>query len=579
MSFRSIIAVVATIFLFAGYCGNNAVADAGAHHSDRSGTSKPNIVLFYVDDLGYGDVGFTGHPSTHTPNIDSLAYNGKILTSWYSGCSVCSGSRAALLTGRQYTRIGTPGVFNPDSDVGLPQNETTIASQLKKAGYSTGCVGKWHLGQRDMYLPLAHGFDTYLGIPYSDDMGEARRSGCNNASDHGMYSQPNKSKAKRARDAILSYAEGGFTRETDYVRMARGEIDPEIMDPAVDYLPLLYQYSNGTSNFTQVLEQPLDFTQLGQKYNDFAQSFLRNHSASSSPFFLYMPFSHVHTTASNQPALQYAGCTFQNTSSRGPFGDALAEVDWMVGNVVQTLKEEGIYNNTLIIFSGDNGPWMIKQLSAGSPGLFFATAADYWNVGKGSTWEGGIREASFVHWNGVITPTSRTNEVVSALDVFPTLSKLTGIPLPTDRIYDGKDATDVWFGENGGKSPHEFLFFYNDAFQPPSAVRYGSYKAHFRTSPGLGGCSEPDCYVKHYSPAPLLFNISQDPSEAYPLTTNGTMPADPSVLHVVNSILSAYEEEVKTLHYGKLHPAPGSPPYGVCCDRSRNCDCNGNPYI
>merc|ERR1719408_1060752 len=149
----------------------------------RSARDRPNLVMLFVDDLGYGDTGFTGHPTVNTPNIDALAFGGKVLTQWYSGCAVCSGSRAALMTGRQFARLGVPGVYGPTVSAGLPINETTLAEQMKKANYSTAMMGKWHLGQRARYLPGSRGFDYYLGIPYSDDMGKARATSCNKNED------------------------------------------------------------------------------------------------------------------------------------------------------------------------------------------------------------------------------------------------------------------------------------------------------------------------------------------------------------------------------------------------------------
>lgn len=153
----------------------------------RAPRDKPNIVMLFIDDLGYGDVGFNGHPTTNTPNIDKLAWNGKILTTWYSGCSVCSCSRAAIMTGRTWRRYGVPGVFSPTTNSGLPLNETTVATLLKSAGYATGILGKWHLGQRKPYLPAQRGFDSYLGVPYSVDMGDARATECSSS---GMRRAP-----------------------------------------------------------------------------------------------------------------------------------------------------------------------------------------------------------------------------------------------------------------------------------------------------------------------------------------------------------------------------------------------------
>eukprot|EP00049_Salpingoeca_infusionum_P011944 m.211287 g.211287 ORF g.211287 m.211287 type:complete len:604 (+) comp15059_c2_seq2:233-2044(+) len=566
-------------------------------------TERPNVVMLFMDDLGYGDVGFTGHPTTKTPNLDKLASEGKVLTSWYSGCSVCSGSRAALMTGRQFLRIGVSPVLSPTSNVGLPLNETTVAAQMKKIGYKTAAIGKWHLGQREVYLPANHGFDKYLGIPYSDDMGYARITPCNATSHSHIQSYFNANKVtadtKRRwyKNSWLPYVQHNMTLPTDIpfpdmvndadgVESSENGVEAALRvasapsDPAQTYLPLVEQQRNSSGKVeTKVLEQPLDFTTIAQKYSDFATDFIEDNKNNS--FFLYMPFSHVHTTADNQPEEQYCGCDFKNKTSRGAFGDALAEADWIVGNVVNKIKEAGLDDNTLILFTGDNGPWMVKNASEGSVGLFYGRASGYWNVGKGSTWEGGIREAAFARWPGRIPPNSRSSATVSSLDLFPTLSSILNIPMPTDRVYDGRDMSNVLFTDTD-ESPHDFLFFYQALNTSARAVRYGDYKAHFVTAPGSGGCSDPACQVINHSP-PLLFNVAVDPTEAYPLTSQGVTPTDPTIIKVLADIEEAYKRENVTMTYGNIIPAPDGPgegpgKYGVCCDRAKGCDCNGSPY-
>ena len=430
-----------------------AAADSLTSTSTATNTDNatlPNIILLFMDDLGYGDVGYNGHPTTSTPNIDYLAYHGKILTSWYSGCNVCTGSRAALLTGRQFTRFGLPGVIGPTTNIGLPLNETTIAEQLHQVGYTTGIVGKWHLGQRQVYMPGNRGFDYYLGIPYSDDMGYGYKSTCDDSSSSSRSSshsdvvddndndnddnEPSRSR-RTAReieisnfeqymnDVIVAKNNGPNNKKYDWSEMyqSHGMLDANLAeatadridgtstdddDPAGIYLPLVMQKYNKT----YVVEQPLDFTYLTEKYNEFALQFIESSFSSSSsssrtdakrdekeqregkqqkPFFLYLPFSHVHTTRENIPNKQYANCNFTDTTKRGIFGDALAESDWMVGNIMTKLRELNIENNTLILFTSDNGPWMAQGLSAGSEGLFTGRYSGFWNTGKGSTWEGG----------------------------------------------------------------------------------------------------------------------------------------------------------------------------------------------
>ena len=287
---------------------------------------------------------------TDTPHIDALANGGKILNSWYSGCPVCSGSRTALMTGRQYTRVGVPGVFGDSSTTGLPLNETTVGDQMKKAGYKTAIMGKWHLGQRPMFLPGARGFDTYMGIPYSDDMGKARRSPC-----------PGQ-QACDAKESVIEPSSYKYTLEDDVHGTLENLDDLNSNNGPEDLSPLVFQ-SGGVSSTpgaqtvtggyaanTTILEQPVDFTTLAPKYKDFVTGFIEESKAD--PFFLYMPFSHVHTTANNQPQKQYASCQFQNTSRRGAFGDALSEVDWLIGAVHDKLKSAGVEENTLILFTG-----------------------------------------------------------------------------------------------------------------------------------------------------------------------------------------------------------------------------------
>jgi len=447
-----------------------------------------------------------------------------------------------------YPLIGTPGVFGPTVNVGLPLNETTVADIMKQAGYDTAITGKWHLGQRLMYLPASRGFDEYLGIPYSDDMGNALPPiSCDGLS---SWSWPEQVKSD---------------------------------DPAGTHLPLVLQQTDpndGTIN-TTVLEQPLNFSTLTSKYDEFVTSFISRHKdENSNPFFLYLPFSHVHTTSETQPMKQYASCAFQNTTSRGPFGDALAEVDSIVGDVVRSLENAGLEEETLILFSSDNGPWMIQQLSAGSVGLLYARNASYWNVGKGSTWEGGIREPAFAVWPNKIKAGTRSEETVSSLDVLPTLARIANVTLPDDRVYDGKDMLDVLLNDDG-KSKHEHLFFYGgascDNVKGPSAMRYERYKIHFATGPGLGGCANCPkvCYCSDpqndTSCRPLMFDILSDPSEAYPL--EGDLYES-----LISNVLDLYREELKTFTFGTLVPAPDGPgegpgKYGVCCDRKRECNC------
>jgi arylsulfatase A len=466
-----------------------------------------------------------------------------------------------------------PGVIGPIGNTGLPLNETTLAEQLKKAGYATAAVGKWHLGQRVVYLPGNRGFDYYLGIPYSDDMGNGIATPC-------APDKFSKEETSTQSSSKLIPANGWSKHEYRSMKLL-GEDDDDLAsknhadeeeDSAGHYLPLVYQ----AFNKTRILEQPLDFTHLAQKYNAFATDFIETHK--DEPFFLYVPFSHVHCTAAAQPEKQYAGCDWKNATARGSFGDALAEADWIVGNIMETLRKLKLEENTLVLFTSDNGPWLSKGLSAGSEGLFTGRYAGYYDTGKASTWEGGIRMPAFAYWKGTIQPFSRSSEIVSSLDIFPTLSSLAGIPLPDKRAYDGRDMTQVL---QGGKSKHDFLFFYGTCNPVPyysvTAVRHGKYKAHWCTAPGLSGDVN-GTMTKIYDKYPLLFDVNRDPSEAEPIST-GEMPNHPEHRAAMERIMKAYAMEVSTFTFGKMVPYPDGPGegpglYGVCCDRSKNCNCD-----
>lgn len=552
-------------FLIINRCTNGLAATT---RNSNGPTGKPNFILFFMDDLGYGDLGFTGHPTTKTPNLDRLAWNGKILTTWYSGCNVCSGSRASLMTGRQFPRTGMPGVLRPTGNGGLNLNETTIAEHLKKGGYSTAIVGKWHLGQRQVYLPGNRGFDYYLGVPYSDDMGDGISSKCQEelgrATDRSGLGHGAKQRLPDWKEEL--YDAAGLLETNGFNRTIYGE------DPAAKFLPLVYQAMKST----RILEQPLDFTTLAQKYNSFALNFIEMHQGG--PFFLYVPFSHVHTTSKSQPERQYAGCDHRGSTKRGKFGDALAESDWIVGNIVKKLDELGLAENTLVLFTSDNGPWLVQSTSGGSEGVFTGRYSGYWDTGKGSNWEGGIREPAFAYWKGTIEPFSRSSEIMSSMDVFPTLSRLAGLDLPRDRVFDGRDATDILLDTNG-KSKHDFLFLYGtcngDPYWSVSAVRHGKYKAHFCTGPGIGQSREN--LTKHYDP-PLLFDVDMDPSESRPLNDENRYPRNDNDRVAMERILRAYSMEKATFQFGQIKEIPdeegeGPNRYGVCCDRSKGCNC------
>lgn len=289
----------------------------------------PNIVILFADNLGYEDVGAFQHnnsgyyptPPSRTPNIDSLAQDGLKFTNWNSAAHLCSASRATLLTGKYHVRTGIyPGVFKPDAKNGLLPSETTLAEYLKESGYATTIIGKWHLGHRPDYLPTNHGFDEWVGIPY---------------------------------------------------HMSGGSIDNHTCafdKTETTWLPL---YQND-----QIIQQPVKVEELASLYASKATEFIHRH-ANVQPFFLFLPFSHVHQLCA--PALWPEQDTCQwaasKTSSRGKspsFADAVEEMDWIAGQVLSALDQANVANDTLVLFTSDNGPWVAEQACSGQKGPFQA---------------------------------------------------------------------------------------------------------------------------------------------------------------------------------------------------------------
>ncbi len=402
----------------------------------------PNIIIILADDLGYGDLGCYGHPSIRTPHLDRMAAEGLRFTDFYAGQSYCTPSRAALLTGRLAVRSGLAGrpgpglhVLYPKDKGGLPTNEITIATALKTKGYQTACIGKWHLGHLPEFLPTSHGFDYFFGLPYSNDM-----------------------------DAL-----NAKIREAD----SDGQ-DPDFHNFKV---PLMRN--------TQTIELPADQTTLTRRYTEEAIQFIATHK--SKAFFLYLAHTFPHVPL-------FASKDFKGRSSRGLYGDTVEELDWSVGQILNTLRKDKLDQKTLVFFTSDNGPWLQKKGNGGSAGLL--------HEGKGSTWEGGYRVPAIAQWPGRIKP-GLTREMASAMDLFTTCLTLAGAELPTGRPLDGLDMSPLLLGK--GKSNREVHFYYLG--DQPFAVRKGQFKAHFITHASYTK-DEPE---KHNPP--LLYNLSEDPAE------------------------------------------------------------------
>ena len=483
------------------------------------GSDKPNIIILFADDLGYGDLAVYGHPTSTTPNLDLLAKQGLLFTQFYSANPVCSPSRAALMTGRYPPRTGIwPGVLVPSDVGGLPHNETTIAEALKQVGYKTGIVGKWHLGvgENGTYLPTNHGFDYYLGIPYSNDMGPC--TVCYYPNAHCKSPLPN---------------------------------------------PCNNEYS-GCPVFEndEIIQQPVDFTKLAEKYSNAATGFIRA-NAGKNPFFFYMAFSHTHKP-------QFAGEMFTNSSIRGHFGDALSELDWQVGEIMKTINEIGIHDNTFVFFTSDNGPSLHVQENGGNGGLL--------RCGKGSTWDGGMREPGIAWWPGKIR-IGRTTELAATVDLFPTILKLSGANAPRNVVIDGIDMSPILFDNASSKRDHYVYFPSN--YNPDTgyhAIRWKQYKAHYYTSGGLCLDTYPDVvcranYSLHHHKPPLLYNLHEDASEVYNLDIkhySDVMSSIEEVRKKFDSTFSWSESQMKRGKESNLIPcaSPGCSLFPHCCKTS-----------
>lgn len=392
----------------------------GCQHTKKieSDSNLPNIVYIFTDDLGYGDIGCFGAKDIKTPNIDNLASEGIQFNDFYSASPICTPSRAGLLTGRLPLRMGVNLVFFPESFTGMPQEEITIAEMLKEKGYTSGIVGKWHLGHHYQYLPLQQGFDSYFGMPYSNDM------------------------------ASVVYMEGN-----------------EVVEFNVDQ-----RYT--TKTYT---EKAIEFIEKNQE----------------NPFFLYLAHNMPHVPI-------YASEDFLGTSDRGLYGDVVQEIDWSVGEIVKKLEDVNLLDNTLVIFSSDNGPWLVMEDLGGSAGIL--------REGKQFTFEGGVRVPTVAMWRNKIPKGQIFDYAASQLDWFPTIAGITNIKIPDHHILDGVDISNVLFGE-GERTDSTILYF--DGVNELQCYRNGSWKVKMPYK-GFKGAPYMSAVAAHDT---LLFNLKDDPGE------------------------------------------------------------------
>ena len=441
---------------------------AGCSLQSPGGESRPNFIILFADDLGYGDLGSYGHPYIRTPNIDQLAAEGQRWTDFYAADPVCSPSRGALLTGRLPVRSGLygkqVGVLFPDDPTGMPDAEETVAEALRGAGYATAIIGKWHLGDQPDVYPTRHGFDYWYGVPYSNDM---------DWTGEPTFDEVVKMRAQ-GRGAELNQ---GMAR-----RMAK------YFDPKVEYwnVPLLRSQKIDGGFNDELIERPAHQPEMTRRYTEEAIGFIdRNRDQ---PFLLYVPYSMPHTPLFTSEA-------FAGHSEGGLYADVIEELDWSVGAIVEKLKSLDIDGNTLVIFTSDNGPWLFMQHHGGSAGLL--------NNGKGTTFEGGMRVPAVFWWPGTIQQ-KIVSDIGSALDVYSTILSLAGVKAVGGD--DGYDLSKVLM--EGAASPRDAIAYYRQG--ELRAYRKGDFKLHLVTEGAYGMPPEREEHA-----GGLLNHLVQDPSERF----------------------------------------------------------------
>lgn len=422
-------AMAAFLLLAAGCAGPDAPApgtpDADAAQPapgrpDGHDTTPPNIVVILADDLGYGDIGAYGAKRISTPNIDRLAQGGLRFTQGYSSANVCSPSRAGLMTGRYAVRSGLAWkVVDAESEHGLPEAEETLGELVKRQGYRTLYVGKWHLGNFPAHLPLKHGFDGFFGVPASNDM-------------------PN------------------------------------------------FALYDGDAP----VEQPVEQGTLTRRYTDRAVRFIAENSAGPFMLFLAHTFPHIPLYASEE---------FLGKSAAGLYGDTVEELDWSTGQVLAALEDHGILDNTLVIFTSDNGPFF----EGGTGGL---------RGGKGTSWDGGYRVPLIAGWPAVISPGRVTGAMATNIDLLPTIADILGLE-PSAEVVDGRSLLPVFRGAD--ESAHDFLYYFNNERVVGVRSQDWKYVTHAYYLGSLGAFEKFDRLPGFSAPYEMLLDADGIDGEAY----------------------------------------------------------------
>ncbi|WP_242130851.1 sulfatase family protein [Aestuariivivens marinum] len=413
--------------------------------------NKPNIIIFFTDDQGYADVGVYGAEGFETPHLDALANDGIRFTDFYVPATVCTPSRVALLTGKYPKRVNMQeGVLSPYSTSGLDPNEYTLAELLKDNGYTTSCIGKWHLGHLEEFMPNNQGFDEFYGVPYSNDM-------------DGYY-----------------YSHNSFQS------------------------PPLPFYRN-----TELVGEGIDQRLLTKRYTEEAVKQIKEQQKGQ-PFFMYLAHTMPHTPL-------HVSEQFSGKSTLGLYGDVIMELDWSMGEIVSALKEEGIYENTIIIFTSDNGP----QIGSAKP----------LRGKKAQTWEGGQRVPGIMSWPKKIPKGTVSSEMVTTLDVFPTLAKVVGANIETLKGLDGDDISAFITRPNSVKLK-ERPFYYYARNGDLEAVRLGDWKLHISKSLGWNAKEDGEFQT-------ALYNLKTDIGEQHNIAEK-----HPAIVDRLKQIMIVFDAEL-----------------------------------
>jgi len=468
------VAVAALVVLAVGL----AFRTAAAPTAGRAAADRPNLIVVFLDDAGYGDFSITGNPTTRTPNLERMSREGLRFSQFYCATAACSASRYSLLTGRNASRSGLGSwVLAPKAPRYIHQNEVTLADGLRQRGYKTALFGKWHLGTPNEAngfntnaFPLAHGFDKFCGLNASADYPDVK-----------FYEGPT---------ATPNFA-GSY----------------HLIDNNVRSNALLQ------STFTR-------------RFTDETISFMRENR--SNPFFVYLAYTLPHLPL-------FPNSEFAGKSPRGAYGDIIEELDASLGRVLDALNKEGLAQNTMVVFTSDNGPWIfwrtneIERLNVGDSGPF--------RDGKGSGWEGGVRVPGVFWWPGTIPAGEVVSQPASTLDILPTAFRLAGQPLPQDRTIDGRDVGPLLAPKTFSGTVPEFTFFYTDVRNQVSGIRRGAWKLHNRTYSQTGD----DQGFKNVSfRNPLLFQIEHDFGERFNLASQ-----EPEQVKTLQDAIAAFNQQAQ----------------------------------